>query len=119
MIVDDHKSIVWGLQRLIESSEPRMEVVAMANSCAEMLSTVAAANPDIILLDLDLNGENAVDVIADLPRGAGILRLCDPRFSAVDADTGERLGLLVKQTARRLRAQLASDLVLDRTEFLL
>ena len=68
MIVDDHKSIVWGLQRLIESSEPRMEVVAMANSCAEMLGAVAAANPDIILLDLDLNGENAVDVIADLPR---------------------------------------------------
>ncbi len=68
MIVDDHKSIVWGLQRLIESSEPRMEVVAMATSCAEMLSTVAAASPDIILLDLDLNGESAVDVIADLPR---------------------------------------------------
>ena len=68
MIVDDHKSIVWGLQRLIESSEPRMEVVAMATSCAEMLNTVAAANPDIILLDLDLNGESAVDVMLDLPR---------------------------------------------------
>ena len=68
MIVDDHKSIVWGLQRLIESSEPRMEVVAMATSCAELLDTVAAANPDIILLDLDLNGESAVDVMVDLPR---------------------------------------------------
>ena len=67
MIVDDHKSIVWGLQRLIESSQPRMEVVAMATSCAEMLDTVVSAKPDIILLDLDLNGESAVDVMLDLP----------------------------------------------------
>ena len=85
MIVDDHKSIVWGLQRLIESSEPRMEVVAMATSCAEMLSTVAAANPDIILLDLDLNGESAVDVMLDLPRlsSAQVLVLTGVRDPAV------------------------------------
>lgn len=68
MIVDDHKSIVWGLQRLIESSQPRMEVVAMATSCSEMLDTLVAASPDIILLDLDLNGESAIDAMADVVR---------------------------------------------------
>lgn len=68
MIVDDHKSIVWGLQRLIESAQPRMVVVGTANSCAEMLATVGEAQPDIILLDLDLNGENSADALPDLQR---------------------------------------------------
>lgn len=68
MIVDDHKSIVWGLERLVESAHPRMEMVGTANSCADMLATVGAAKPDVILLDLDLNGECAVDILPDLQR---------------------------------------------------
>lgn len=68
MIIDDHKAIVWGLQRLIESAQPRMAVVATANSSAEMLSRAGAARPDVILLDLDLNGENSLSVVSDLLR---------------------------------------------------
>lgn len=68
MIVDDHKAVVWGLERLIESAHPRMEMVATANSCSDMLATVGSAKPDVILLDLDLNGENSVDALADLQR---------------------------------------------------
>jgi two-component system nitrate/nitrite response regulator NarL len=68
MIVDDHKAIVWGLQRLIESAQPRMEVVATANSSTEMLSGIGAARPDVILLDLDLNGENSLSALPDLLR---------------------------------------------------
>lgn len=68
MIVDDHKSVVWGLERLVESAKSRMVVVGTANSCAEMLATVSVANPDVILLDLDLNGQNAGDALPDLQR---------------------------------------------------
>ena len=68
MIVDDHKAIVWGLQRLIESAQPRMEVVATANSSTGMLNSVGTARPDVILLDLDLNGENSVNALPDLLR---------------------------------------------------
>lgn len=68
MIVDDHKAIVWGLERLVESAQPRMELVGTATSCSDMLATVCNARPDIILLDLDLNGENAVDALPDLQR---------------------------------------------------
>ena len=68
MIVDDHKTVLWGLQRLIESNQPRMEVVATANSSSEMLATVGSMQPDIILLDLDLNGENSSEAILDLQR---------------------------------------------------
>lgn len=68
MIVDDHKSVVWGLERLVESAQPRMQMVGTANSCADMLATVTAARPDVILLDLDLNGESSVDALPDLQR---------------------------------------------------
>lgn len=68
MIVDDHKSILWGLQRLVESAAPRMTMVGTAETRAEMLSLVVAAQPDVILLDLDLNGDNATDALPDLLR---------------------------------------------------
>lgn len=68
MIVDDHKSVVWGLERLVESAPSRMQVVGTANSCADMLASVSAAKPDVILLDLDLNGQNSGDALADLQR---------------------------------------------------
>jgi DNA-binding NarL/FixJ family response regulator len=68
MIVDDHKSIVWGLERLVESAHPYMEIAGTANSCAQMLAIVGTEMPDVILLDLDLDGICAVDAIADIQR---------------------------------------------------
>lgn len=68
MIVDDHKSILWGLERLVESASPRMVVTGTAASCAEMLSVVVTAKPDVILLDLDLDGQNSADSLPDLLR---------------------------------------------------
>ncbi|WP_153108964.1 response regulator transcription factor [Propionivibrio limicola] len=66
MLVDDHKSVLWGLERLVESAQPRMAVVGTASTCAELLSKVVSAKPDIILLDLDLNGENSFDALPEL-----------------------------------------------------
>ena len=68
MIVDDHKSILWGLERLVESASPRMVVTGTAASCTEMLSVVVTARPDVILLDLDLDGQNSADFLPDLLR---------------------------------------------------
>jgi len=68
MIVDDHKAILWGLERLVESAQPAMQVAATASSRAEMMEIAGAAKPDVILLDLDLGGDNAVDALPDLQR---------------------------------------------------
>lgn len=68
VIVDDHKAIVWGLERLVDSAQPRMQVVGTANSRTDMLAVVADSKPDVILLDLDLNGDNATDALPDLQR---------------------------------------------------
>jgi DNA-binding NarL/FixJ family response regulator len=65
-LIDDHRSILWGLQRLIESGGPTMKVVGCAESCAEALNVLTAAAPNVILLDIDLGKENGVDEIPKL-----------------------------------------------------
>ena len=66
MLVDDHKTVLWGLAQLIQSAAPRMMVVGQASSRAQLLAGLASANPDLILLDLDLDGECGIDCIEDL-----------------------------------------------------
>jgi len=65
-LIDDHRSILWGLERLIESSRPGMRVVGSATACSEALKTLESASPDVILLDLDLGQENGLDAIPRL-----------------------------------------------------
>lgn len=65
-LIDDHRSILWGLQRLIESGRPAMEVVGCADSCAEAFKVLEKASPDVILLDIDLGKENGIDGISKL-----------------------------------------------------
>jgi len=57
-VAEDHQITLWGLQRLINASSPRMEVVGTASSHAELMNHDAAATADVILLDLDLGGED-------------------------------------------------------------
>jgi two-component system nitrate/nitrite response regulator NarL len=66
LLVDDHKSMLWGLERLIESEHPRMQVVGKASSSAELFACLPSAMADIVLLDLDLNGENGLDFLEDI-----------------------------------------------------
>lgn len=66
LLVDDHKSMLWGLERLIESEKPRMEVIGKASNRKEIFAFLAKAKPDIVLLDLDLNGVSSLDFLDEL-----------------------------------------------------
>jgi DNA-binding NarL/FixJ family response regulator len=66
MLVDDHKCILWGLEKLIENQHPRMHVVAKAHNRAEAIAGARDILPDVILLDLDLNGESSLDFLPEL-----------------------------------------------------
>jgi DNA-binding NarL/FixJ family response regulator len=63
LLVDDHRTILWGLERLIESGKPNMQVVGSATNSDEALKAVESTSPDVILLDLDLGTENGLDAI--------------------------------------------------------
>jgi len=65
-LIDDHRSILWGLHRLIESGRPSMQVVGTAKSCTEALPLLESSAPDLILLDIDLGEENGVDEMPKL-----------------------------------------------------
>ena len=59
LLLDDHRSVLWGLEKLIEGEGPRMEVIGKATTSAEAMRLLDDVQPDIILLDIDLGGETA------------------------------------------------------------
>jgi DNA-binding NarL/FixJ family response regulator len=71
MLVDDHRSVLWGLEKLIDADKPNMEVVGKATSCAAAIEVAKKAAPDVVVLDLDLGGENACEIIPVLVNGGG------------------------------------------------
>ncbi|EJL76460.1 LuxR C-terminal-related transcriptional regulator [Variovorax sp. 2RAF20] len=66
LLVDDHKTMLWGLSRLIDGEQPRMKVVGTASSCEDAVATAASLAPDIVVLDLDLDGHCAIDILPSL-----------------------------------------------------
>ena len=66
LIIDDHRSILWGLERLIDSGKPAMQVVGTATNCADAMKILDDTAPDLILLDIGLGSENGVDEIPNL-----------------------------------------------------
>jgi len=90
-IAEDHRITLWGLTRLIESSKS-MAVVGTASSRAELLSDEAAADADVLLLDLDLAGENTADSLGSLRER------CAGRFLVLTGtdDVEEHRGVVIK-----------------------
>lgn len=68
LLVDDHKSILWGLAQLIDGARPLMEVVGQATDRAETFALARQEQPDLILLDLALGDENSLDFLPELLR---------------------------------------------------
>jgi DNA-binding NarL/FixJ family response regulator len=94
-IIDDHPTVVWGLERLIESGQSRMRVVGKASSVTQALSLLDDAAVDVIVLDIDLGKEDGAQAIPELIRhsGARILVLTGVRDTAVH-ETAIRSGAL-------------------------
>ena len=65
MIVDDHVVIRSGLRMLIEQDQ-RMRVVAMAGNQTEALERATTHTPDVIILDLLLGDEDALNFLPEL-----------------------------------------------------
>lgn len=65
-VAEDHQITLWGLSQLIDAASPRLTLVGSARSCAELLSHEAATRADVIVLDLDLGGEDGAAAMAVL-----------------------------------------------------
>jgi two-component system, NarL family, nitrate/nitrite response regulator NarL len=66
LLIDDHRSVLWGLEKLIDSQRPRMQVIGKYTSFAEASSFIKELAPDIVLLDMDLGTEKGIEVIPQM-----------------------------------------------------
>jgi two-component system nitrate/nitrite response regulator NarL len=66
VLIDDHKSMLWGLEKLIDGQIPKMRVAGMFTNYTEASLKLGELSPDIILLDLDLGTEQGVEIIPRL-----------------------------------------------------
>ncbi|MEO8325263.1 MAG: response regulator transcription factor [Nitrospirota bacterium] len=66
-IVDDHAVLRSGL-RLLINGQPDMEVVGEAGEAPSALEAVQILLPDIILMDLAMNGHMHIDTIGELKK---------------------------------------------------
>jgi DNA-binding NarL/FixJ family response regulator len=66
VLIDDHRSVIWGLEKLIDSQKPKMQVVGKFTSFAEASIHLEKLRIDIILLDLDLGNEQGIEIIPKL-----------------------------------------------------
>ena len=100
-LIDDHKSILWGLERLIEQGNAGMQVVGSSTNCAEAFPLLDQVAPDVVLLDLDLGGENGLDAIPEIIRRtrAKVLILTGVRDKAIQdqAIVAGALGIVEKE----------------------
>ena len=103
LIVDDHTVIRAGLRLLIETNE-RFGVCGEAGNCDDATSAAERLQPDLILLDIDLNGENALQCMPALRRAAPAARvlvltgLSDAGVHAEALKSGA-MGLVLKEKA--------------------
>lgn len=65
-LVDNLEIVLFGLEKLIASQAPRMEVVGQFTQCADALSQLEKISPDIILLGL--NFYNKDEIIEAIPQ---------------------------------------------------
>lgn len=66
LLISRHSIVLLGLEKLIDSQSPRMEVIRKFTRCAEAYAYVGKLLPDVILLDLDPNIEEGMEAIPQL-----------------------------------------------------
>lgn len=65
LLVDDHPAVAEGMRELL-AEEPGLEVVAVAHNGARALTLARAERPALALLDIDLPGQDGLEIGAQL-----------------------------------------------------
>lgn len=101
VLVDDHRLLIDSLVGAIQAHDD-LEVVGTAGSIGEALGVVERCRPDVVLLDLRLDGDDAVSSIGRLVEAGGgskvvLLTATHDRRHAARAIEAGASGYLTKQ----------------------
>jgi DNA-binding NarL/FixJ family response regulator len=66
LVVDDHPGLRTGLTLLIEAERPSLRSAGTAANGAEALALARRLQPDLVLLDVNLGGEDGLALIPQL-----------------------------------------------------
>lgn len=93
LLVDDHRSVLWGLGKLVESASPHLELAGLATCQVEALAAIKQHAPDVVVLDLDLGEDSGLDLISKICGDSQVLILTgshDPEVHQRAMLTGAR-----------------------------
>jgi DNA-binding NarL/FixJ family response regulator len=87
LVVDDHPAIRFGIASLIDGEHPRLCTVGTAVTADEALDLARAQQPHVVVLDVDLAGDDGLALIPALQRAAPckvvvLSSLDDPQLAA-------------------------------------
>jgi DNA-binding NarL/FixJ family response regulator len=71
MLVNPHRMVLSGLQRIIDDNKPRLAVVGTATDCASATLLAERIKPDVVVLDVGLSLENDGHVVQALVDACG------------------------------------------------
>lgn len=110
LVVDDQLAVREGLARLIACAPMALRYVSTAITGAEALSAAAQLHPDVVVLDVDLAGEDGLALIPQLALTAAVLVLTshgDPATRARAKRLGARAFIEKHQPAADLLGAIA------------
>ena len=87
LVVDDHIGVRNGIASLVDAERPRMCTVGAAANVAQALELARQTQPNVVVLDVDLGGEDGLVLIATLHAIAPcqvvvLTSLADPHVAA-------------------------------------
>lgn len=73
LIVDDHRSVRTGLRQLLLAAGLPVSEIRLAANLGQAGHALAAGPVDLVVLDLDLAGEDGLDLLPQLPPATRVL----------------------------------------------
>ena len=110
-LVEDHELFALGVQRMIEDS-PHFSFAGHADSVLTAVAEIQRVQPDVVLVDLQLKGENGLSIVrslrahGDLPLIAVITNHNDPRLVATCEQAGANAFILKEEPLDRVLDKL-------------
>jgi two-component system, NarL family, nitrate/nitrite response regulator NarL len=123
LLVDDHRVVLWGLERLIQAAGPGMIVVGTCSDPSKVVAAARDTHPHVVVLDLDLGGERGIDLLRSIldESGARVLVLTgvSDREVHCDAVMAGASGVVTKAhptevVLRAIHAVVAGEIWIER-----